>query len=49
MDKWYYIGFGAFLVVMGVSLGITEYEKGQCRIEAIKAGKSAEDIVKICK
>lgn len=49
MDKWYSIGLGVFLASMGASLGITKYEKGQCRIEAIKAGKSAEDIDKICK
>lgn len=48
MDKWYYIGVGIFLVCISISFGFTEYQTGQCRIEALKAGKSAEDIVKIC-
>lgn len=49
MDKWYYIAIGVFLAFMGAGLSVTEYQKGQCRVEAIKAGKSAEDIAKICK
>jgi hypothetical protein len=49
MDKWYYIGIGLFLVVMAAGMGYETHTQGQCRVEAIKAGKSAEDIVKICK
>lgn len=49
MDKWYFILIGVFVVVMGIGMGISEYHKGHCRIEAVKAGKSAEDIAKICK
>lgn len=49
MDKWYWVGICLFLVSMGVGLCVTEYQKGQCRVEGIKVGKSVEDIAKICK
>lgn len=49
MDKWYYIGMCLFLVVMGLGMAYEKHTDAECRIEAIKAGKSAEDIVKICK
>lgn len=48
MDNWYWIGLGLFLALMAIGAGVSEYNKGQCRIEAMKVGKSAEDIVKIC-
>lgn len=48
MDKWYWIGMGLFLAIMAAGAGYSEHTKGQCKIETIKAGKSAEDIVKIC-
>jgi len=28
---------------------VMEYEKGNCRIEAIRAGMPADDILKLCK
>ena len=49
MDKWYFIGMFAFLMSMGGVMAYEAHQKGQCRIEAMKAGKSAEDIAKICK
>jgi hypothetical protein len=49
MDKWYWIGMAAFLCIMGAGAAYSEHSKGQCRIEAMKVGKSAEDIAKICK
>lgn len=49
MDKWIAISITVFLVAMFGSLAIESYQKNQCRIAATKAGKSAEDIVKICR
>lgn len=49
MAKWYYIGMGLFLIVLGLGMSYEKHTQGECRIEAIKAGKSTEDIVKICR
>lgn len=49
MDKWYAIAVIVFLVAVGVSLSVESYTKAQCRIEAVKVGKTAEDIEKICR
>ena len=49
MGKWYWIGMGLIVIAIMVGQSYSEYEKGQCKVEAIKAGKSAEDIAKICK
>ena len=44
MDNWYWIGVAGFLICMGAALGVEAYQQGQCRVEAIKVGKSAEDV-----
>ena len=44
----YFIALGLFLVSMFGGMAYEQHQKSQCRIEAIKAGKSADDIVKIC-
>lgn len=49
MSKWYFIGMGLFFGIMAASLAIGEYQKGQCRQTGITAGKSAEEITKICR
>jgi hypothetical protein len=49
MDKWYYIGIGLFLAVMAAGMAYEKHTQAECRVEAIKAGKSADDIVKICR
>lgn len=47
--KWFMIAFAVVSTGMFVGLGFSEYHKGQCRIEAIKAQMPAENITKICK
>lgn len=47
MDKHIAIMFCVFFVCMFGGLAITDYQKNQCRVEAIKAGKSTDDIAKI--
>jgi hypothetical protein len=49
MDKWYYIAIGCFLVAMAGTMAYENYAKKECRVEALKVGKSADDIDKICK
>ncbi len=49
MGKWYYICVCCFLIAVVVSGAYDDYTKGECRIAALKAGKSVEDIDKICK
>lgn len=46
--KWLAIMTVGLAVGMFGPLGIMEYGKSQCRIEAIKVNKSAEEINKIC-
>ena len=47
--KWLVIlGIGVVTVLFS-PLFMMEYGKSQCRIEAIKAHMSAEDIAKICR
>lgn len=47
--KWFAIAFAVVFSIMFAGLGFSEYSKGQCRIASVQAGKSAEDISKICK
>lgn len=49
MDKWYFIAMGCFLVTMAGGMALDSYNKNQCRVVAVQAGKSAEDIEKICR
>lgn len=49
MEKWYAITMIAFVVSMFVGLSFESYSKSQCKIEAVRAGKTTEDIEKICK
>ena len=48
MDKWTAIFLVGFCVAMFTPLGIMEYNKSQCRIEAIKAGVEADKINTAC-
>jgi uncharacterized membrane protein YeaQ/YmgE (transglycosylase-associated protein family) len=49
MDKWIAIMIVGVIVGMFAPLMVMEYEKGNCRIEAIRAGMPADDILKLCK
>lgn len=49
MDKWYAIAMVAFVIAMFGGMAIDSYQKNQCRMTAVQAGKSAEDIEKICR
>lgn len=48
MDKWIVILVVGIAAVMFSPLGIVEYSKYQCRIEAIKAGVNADKINTAC-
>jgi hypothetical protein len=46
--KWYAI---VMIVIIGTpmaGLALDQYQKGQCRIEAIRANMPAEQIQKVC-
>ena len=49
MDKWLVILLMAFIVGMFSPVVVSEYSKSTCKVEAIKAGMSADDILKLCK
>jgi hypothetical protein len=49
MEKLLGIAVLAIAVGMGLALAVTEYSKGQCRVEAIQRHMSAEDIAKVCR
>lgn len=49
MDKWMSIMFAAIVGFMFAPVFISEHGKSECRIEAIKVNKSAEEIKQICK
>lgn len=47
-DKWIVALVVGFALMMFAPLGVIEYNKAQCRIEAIKASTPADDIIKVC-
>ena len=47
-DKWIVICVVGFATAMFAPLMIMEYNKAQCRTEAIKAQMPADDITKVC-
>jgi hypothetical protein len=47
--KWFAILMIAFIAVPMVGFGLTEYQKGQCRIEAIRANMDTDKIAQVCK
>lgn len=49
MDKWVAMLFMALVVGMFSPVVVSEYSKSTCKVEAIKAGMSADDILKLCK
>ena len=46
--KWAMIAFSVIFVSLFIGLGISEYQKTQCKLGYAWSGKTAEDIVKIC-
>lgn len=49
MDKWMCILLIGLVVGMFSPVIVSEHTKGQCKIEAIKAGMPADEIIKLCK
>jgi len=47
-EKWAGIGFMLILFGMGFMAWKANDMRQNCRIEIVKAGKSAEDAVKVC-
>lgn len=49
MDKWVCICVLGLIVGMFAPVCVSEYAKGECRTEAVRAGYKAEDIKNLCK
>ena len=49
MDKWVAILLMVLVLAMFSPVVVSESTKNTCKTEAIKAGMSAEDIIKLCK
>lgn len=49
MDKWVAILLIGLVIGMFSPIMVSEYTKGECKIEAIKAQMPADDILKLCK
>ncbi len=47
--KWYAIAMIAIIGIPMAGLALNEYQKSQCRIEAIKANMEPDKIEKVCK
>ena len=47
--KWAALAFMFILGLPLVGLALEQYNRGQCRIEAIRAGMDAEKITQVCK
>lgn len=43
------IALATLFTAMFIGMGIEKYQVNQCRIASVQAGKSADEIVKICK
>ena len=47
--KWFALVMIAIIVLPMGGLALEQYNKGQCRIEAIKAGMEPDKIGQVCK
>ena len=47
--KWFAIIMIFFIAIPLAGLALSDYHKGQCRIEAIRANMDAEKIAQVCK
>jgi len=47
--KWVMISLAMIFGSMFVAVGVEKHQQNQCRIASVQAGKSADDISKICK
>ena len=47
-EKWVFCGIGFVIIIFAVSAGLGVHSSTECRLELAKAGRSADDIRKIC-
>jgi hypothetical protein len=47
-ERWLFLGIGFIIVLFAVGAGMGLHHSTQCRLELAKAGRSADDIRKIC-
>ena len=46
--KWIMIGSAIMFGTLFAGMGVEKYQVNQCRIASVQAGKSADEINKIC-
>ena len=47
--KWVALAFMFIIGIPMIGLSFEQYNKGQCRVEAIRANMPADEIAKVCK
>jgi hypothetical protein len=47
-ERWLIFGSGMIILMLFIGSGLAVNQRTSCRLELAKAGRSAEDIVKIC-
>ena len=48
IEKWFMIFLFSLIVLMFVGTVLSAYQRQTCRMELARAGRTTEDIVKIC-
>jgi len=48
IEKWILGCFFIITAILCVGAALASHQRNECRLELAKAGRSAEDIVKIC-
>ena len=48
IEKWFMIFLFSIIVLIFVGAVLSAYQRQTCRMELAKAGRTTEDIVKIC-
>lgn len=46
--KWICISIAIIFSVLGIGIGVSEYQKGQCKVAYSQTTKTAEEIKTIC-
>jgi hypothetical protein len=48
LEKWFMIFLFSLIVLMFVGTVLSAYQRQTCRLEMVKAGRTTDDILKIC-
>jgi len=48
IEKWVFIAFMVIVFMMAIGAGLASHQRNESRLELAKAGRTSEDIIKIC-